>query len=687
MLKNKKALTRHAVVALAAQTVLMSHVTLAQSSGPEEILVMGSDFQLRGTPVSATEGIVFDKQLQLRPVSRTAELLEFVPGLIATQHSGEGKANQYFVRGFNLDHGTDFAIRLDGMPVNMPSHGHGQGYADINFIIPELVSRMSYRKGPYYADGGDFATAGQADFSYVNRMEKGEAHLTLGENDYQRVFVGNTFDVAGGGLTLAGALSRYDGPWDLDQDLDKQETVIKYHQQDEDVSWSITGMTYNNEWNSTDQIPQRAVDDGSLSRWGNIDPTDGGKSRRNSLSFNWEQKLSDISDWQFRAYGLDYAMNLFSNFTYFANDPVIGDQFQQTDSRRVAGLDSEYRRTLQGLSVPTSLRFGVQHRFDDIHVGLHLSEQRSRYDSIRDDRVEQSLSSTYLALEQQWHDRIRTEVSVRADHYRFDVTDLLGPNSGKGSETLVSPKFNLVYTPINGLETFFSAGRGFHSNDARGATIVQDPVTGDPLDPVDALARAESFEIGMRTALIPKTQLAVTAFNMKLDSELVYVGDAGTTEASDGSRREGVEINALYSPTSWLLFDADASWTKARLRGVGADNRIPNAVKNTASLGVIVDDNNGWSGGLRVRYLGKAPLVESADVYSKSTLLTNAHVTYAVTPSVSVALEVMNLFDSDDYDITYYYESQLPGEVAPVEDIHFHPVEPRTVRVSLTARF
>ena len=682
MLKNK-----NLIVAVLAPTALLSHSALAQTNRPDEILVMGRDFQLQGTPVSATQGTVFDKQLQLRPVSRTAELLEFVPGLIATQHSGEGKANQYFVRGFNLDHGTDFAIRLDGMPVNMPSHGHGQGYSDINFIIPELVSRMSYRKGPYYADGGDFATAGQADFSYADRLEQGQAHLTLGENSYQRVFAGNTFDVAGGGLTLAGAVTRYNGPWELDQDLDKRKSLIKFYQQDETVSWSISGMTYNNEWNATDQIPQRAVEDGSLNRWGNIDPTDGGISRRHSLSFDWQQTLSEVSDWQFRAYGLDYAMNLFSNFTYFANDPVIGDQFQQTDSRRVAGMDSEYRRAFQNLSVPASLRFGVQHRYDDIHVGLHLTEQRSRYDSVRDDRVEQSLSSTYLALEHQWHDRLRTDISVRADHYRFDVSDLLGPNSGSGSETLLSPKFNLVYTPFNGMETFFSVGRGFHSNDARGATIVQDPVTGEAVDPVDALARAESFEVGMRTALIPKTQLAISAFTMKLDSELIYVGDAGTTEASDGSRREGVEINALYSPTSWLLFDADASWTHARLRGASTDNYIPNAVKNTASVGVIVDDNNGWSGGLRVRYLGKAPLIESADVYSKSTLLMNAQMSYAITPSVSVALEVMNLLDSDDYDITYYYESRLAGEVAPVEDIHFHPVEPRSLRISVTARF
>ncbi|MDP2285014.1 MAG: TonB-dependent receptor [Pseudohongiella sp.] len=681
---------RVAIAAIISSSLMMSptHAQQTETNTPaaQEILIFGSNFNLQGTPVSASEGVVFEQQLQLRPISRTAELLEFVPGLIATQHSGEGKANQYFVRGFNLDHGTDFAIRLDRMPVNMPSHGHGQGYADINFIIPELVSRMFYRKGPYYASGGDFATAGEAQFSYADKLEQGQTHITLGENAYQRFFAGQSLDIGGGALTLAGALSQYNGPWQLDQDLDKRKLVAKYHQRVDNSAWSITAMHYNNDWTSTDQIPLRAVENGTLSRWGNIDPTAGGDSRRNSLSFELQQTLSERSDWRFNTYGIDYALDLYSNFTYFANDPVIGDQFQQTDSRRIAGFDSEYRRELN-TRIPTEFRAGVQHRYDDIHVGLHLTQARQRYDSVRNDYVEQSLSSTYMSVEQQWSERIRTESSLRADHYRFEVSDLLGANSGRGKDTMLSPKFNLVYSPTNGVETFFSAGRGFHSNDARGATIQVDPATGLTADRVDPLADARSVELGLRTSLIPKTQLAVTAFTMRLSSELVYVGDAGSTEASDASQREGLEINAIYTPLTWLLFDADASITNARIRGVGADNRIPNAVRNTASLGMIMDDLNGWSGGLRLRYLGKAPLIEDGSTFSQSTFLMNAELGYAITPNVSVSLTLLNVLDSDDRDITYFYESQLAGEPAPVEDIHFHPVEPRSLRFSLNARF
>lgn len=673
----------------AAITVIISNngfAADANDNAPQEILVFGSDFNLSGTPVTAAEGIVYDTQLELRPVSRTAELLEFVPGLIATQHSGEGKANQYFVRGFNLDHGTDFALRLDDMPINMPTHGHGQGYADINFIIPELVNRLTYRKGPYYADGGDFATAGSAEFSYADSLEQGMVNLTLGENDYQRLFLGESFELFSGQLTLAGAVTQYAGPWDRDQNLDKRKALIKYHEASTEREWSLTGMSYLNDWDATDQIPLRAVENGSLSRWGNIDPTVGGDSRRNSLSFAWQENLGVDDQWNFSAYLMDYTLDLYSNFTYFASNPVRGDQFQQADDRRVAGFETEYRRSLQ-TAIPTEITVGFQNRYDDIDVGLYLTEQRAIYDTVRADNVEQSLNSLYASVQHQWTDRFRSVASVRADHYAFDVAADIAANSGSGSDTLFSPKLNLIFSPVDGLETFLSAGQGFHSNDARGTVITVDPVSGENIDTVDPLATARSYETGFRTSLIPKTQIALTAFSMRLSSELIYVGDAGNTEAVDPSKRHGVELNGLYSPTDWLLFDADISYTKARLRGVGADNRIGNAVERTASMGMIVDDLNNWSGGIRLRYLGEAPLTEARLPRSESTFLMNAQASYRFSPSLSLSVELLNVLDSDDRDITYFYESQLPGEAAPVEDIHFHPVEPRSVRVSIQARF
>ncbi|MCP5356581.1 MAG: TonB-dependent receptor [Pseudomonadales bacterium] len=675
-------------IATAMGTAVSAPLFAAGISGNnvEEITVFGSDNVLTGDPLSATEGYIFGPQLHLRPLSRPAEMLEFVPGLIATQHSGEGKGNQYFLRGFNLDHGTDLALKVDGLPVNMPSHAHGQGYADLNFLVPELVDHMEYRKGPYYAEVGDFGTAGSSEFAYVDRLEKGDISLTAGDDSYLRIFAGQSFDLGSGSLTLAGAGTRYDGPWKLKQDLDKNNLYLKYHQETQSGEWAISATGYENTWNSTDQIPQRAVDNGSLSPFGTIDDSDGGDTHRRSLSADW-QTLGENSALTLNAYAIDYGLSLFSNFTYFMEDPVRGDQFEQSEDRRVYGFSGEYNRALMFGRRDARLTLGLQNRSDDIDVGLYKTQQRVRHATTREDDVQQSLTSAYASLDVALTQQIRGVAGLRADHFGYDVNSDLAANSGDGSDDLLSPKFSLIYSRSMQTEYFLSAGQGFHSNDARGTTITVDPVTGDPADSVDPLAKARSVELGMRTTALPNTHVAVSLFSMKLDSELVYVGDAGATEALGESKRRGIEIGALYAPAPWLLLDADLTLTKARLLGTGADDRIPNSVGRTASLGMIVNDMNGFSGGLRIRYLGEAPLIEDNSVKSNATLLLNAQASYQFNPNLSLGIEVLNLLDSDDNDITYFYESRLAGEVAPVEDIHFHPAEPRSLRVTLSARF
>ena len=652
----------------------------------EEITVFGSGNVLVGDPLTATEGYIFGSQLALRPLSRPAELLEFVPGLIATQHSGEGKGNQYFLRGFNLDHGTDLAIKVDGAPVNMPSHAHGQGYADLNFLIPELVEHMEYRKGPYYAEIGDFGTAASSEFVYTDALEQGNLTLTAGEDDYRRVFAGDTLNLGRGKLTLAGALTNYAGPWQLDQDLDKVNGLVKYHQNTADGHWSLSASAYDNAWNSTDQIPQRAVRSGTLDRFDTIDTSDGGETHRHSLSADW-QKLSDNAAVTLNAYAIDYGLDLFSNFTYFLEEPLRGDQFEQAEERRVYGFDASYNQQLTLGGRAARLLLGLQNRSDDIDLGLYKTQQRSRYATTREDNVIQSLSSAYASLDVSISQAWRAVAGLRADYFTFDVDADLAANSGSGSDSLLSPKFSLIYAQSDKTEVFLSAGQGFHSNDARGTTITVDPVSGAPADSVDPLAKARSIELGMRTAALPNTQLAVSLFSMKLDSELVYVGDAGATEALGESKRRGIEIGALYAPRPWLLIDADLTLTKARLLDAGRDDRIPNSVDRTASLGFIVNDLNKISGGLRIRYLGAAPLIEDNSVRSRATLLLNAQALYQFNPNWSLGVEISNLLDEKDNDITYFYESQLAGELSPVEDIHFHPAEPRNVRLTLRANF
>ncbi|MFM1897154.1 MAG: hypothetical protein RLZZ385_2228 [Pseudomonadota bacterium] len=651
----------------------------------EEITVFGTQNALQGNPVTATEGVVMGRQLELRPVSRIGELLEFVPGLMATQHSGEGKANQYFLRGFNLDHGTDFAISVDGMPVNMPSHAHGQGYADLNFLIPEMTRAMLYRKGPYYAAVGDFSTAGSADFVYRDDLDSGVVSLTAGEHDYQRLFVGNSVDAGSGRLTAALAATRYAGPWTRDQNLQQTNGLLKYHAESAAARWSITGSYYDNGWDSSDQIPLRTVSSGQIGALGFIDPTVGGESHRHSLSARREQVLGD-GNLSLSAYAIDYGLDLYSNFTYFLDDPVNGDQFNQADDRTITGFSAGYTQTLDW-AVASDLSVGLQYRQDDADVGLYRTTARQRRATIRNDAVNQVSLGAHVSLQQQWTNWFRTVGAVRLDHYRFDIDSNTAVNSGKANDTLASPKLNLVFGPTGGTEYFLSYGRGFHSNDARGTTIRLDPASGDPVDAVPPLVKSRSYEAGLRSAALTNTQLSLSLFSLKLDSELVYVGDAGATEALGASKRRGLEFGAVHALTDWLLIDTDVTWTRARFVDAGADDRIPLAVERTASLGLSVDRANGFTAGLRMRYLGEAPLIEDNSVTSAATFQVNLEAGYALSPRWQLSLELHNLLDSDDNDITYFYESQLPGETDPVADIHFHPVEPRMLRLGITGRF
>lgn len=650
----------------------------------ETIVVDGEGMPLAGQPRSATEGVVLEEQLEQRPVSRPAELLEFVPGLVATQHSGEGKANQYFLRGFNLDHGTDFAIELDGLPVNMRSHAHGQGYADVNFLIPELLRSLQYRKGLLYANAGDFATAGSAEFHYASRLPEPVVELTVGEFNYQHVFAGGSSALGTGDFLVGGSATRYDGAWLLDQNLEKFNGLLKYSDGTPSRNWSATAMLYRGEWTASDQIPQRAVDDGRIDEFGFVDGSDGGESQRYSLS--WDFTASDgPNEWQTSAYVIDYQLDLFSNFTYFLDDPVNGDQFEQFDDRTVYGFDISHSFPLTSLTSETQFRWGVQFRHDDIDtVGLYRTVQRERRSTIREDIVAETSLGVFAELGQRWSEHVRSVLGARVDGYRFDVDAQRELNSGVANDALISPKLSLVFGPWQETEYFFGVGRGFHSNDARGAVIQVDPVDGSTMQPVEPLVPAWGIDVGLRTAALPRTQLAASVFALRLDSELVFVGDAGGTEASGESERYGIEIGGIHLPTDWLVLHADVAWTRARLSQSGNAGRIPNAVETVASFGATIDDLGAWSGGLRIRYLGDAPLVEDNSVRSTSTTVVNAQVGYRLNDHWSLALAAFNLLDSRDNDVTYYYTSRLPGESRiGMEDVHSHPLEPRHIRMTV----
>jgi outer membrane receptor protein involved in Fe transport len=655
----------------------------------EEVTVTAKRVQSLAQADSASVGTVLAAQLENRPILRTGEVLEVVPGLIVTQHSGDGKANQYFLRGFNLDHGTDFASRVDGMPVNMPTHGHGQGYSDINFLIPELVQRIDYKKGTYYADEGNFSAAGAVDLTYGRHLDQSLAVIGGGEDGYRRAMLAVSPEWGENDLVAAVDYQHNDGPWDLAEGFRKINGLFKYTHGDNETGFGLTAMGYDGNWKSNDQIPLRAVQSGEIDRFGAIDPTDGGETHRYSLSADYWTRAG-AGQLKALAYFINYELDLISNFTYGLDDPDHGDQFEQFDDRNILGGALRYTMPLTLGSFETELASGVDIRHDDISpVGLYHTSQRVRIETIRQDEVKQTSYSAFISDGIAWTPKFRTTLGLRADYFDFDGKSSLPLNSGTASDSIVSPKLTMVFGPWASTELFVNLGQGFHSNDARGTTIRVDPTDGvTPVDRVNPLVKAKGGEIGFRTSPFSTLQLSGSLWTLNLDSELLFVGDGGSTEPSRESHRRGFELSAYYAPVSWLIVDGDVAWSLARFADDDlAGDRIPNAVDRVASLGIAVKHPSGWSGGARLRYLGPAALIEDNSVRSSSTTLLNVEAGYQFTQGVKMSVEVLNALDKRANDITYFYESQLRGEAEPVGDIHFHPVEPRTLRASIAVRF
>lgn len=644
---------------------------------------------LVGVADSATEGTVGAKQLEARPILRPGELLEAAPGIVITQHSGDGKANQYFLRGFNLDHGTDLALSVAGTPVNMPTHGHGQGYADFNFVIPELVSGMQYKKGPYFADVGDFGAAGAVDVQYVNTLSQGLAELSAGDFNFRRLLVAGSPHLGAGHLLYAVEASYTDGPWENPEQYQKWNGVLRYSQGSPDSGFRVTVMGYSGTWDSTDQVPLRAIEDGSLSRFGAIDPTDGGQTSRASLDAEWMHKDDNTSS-RVNGYLMGYQLNLWSNFTYFLDDPENGDQFEQADQRIVGGFSARHTRIGLWGKRPVENAIGLQTRVDDIQtVGLYHTQARVRLSTTREDSVLQASGALWAQNAIRWMPGFRTLVGLRADLYRFDVRAGLAENGGQRVAGLLSPKLGMVFGPWANTEVYLNAGQGFHSNDARGTTITVDPASGEPVSGVTPLVPARGAELGLRSVALPHLQATVSLWGLDIDSELLFVGDAGTTEASRPSRRLGVELANFYAPRPWCMFDVDLAFSQARFTDLDpAGAYIPGAIEGVVSVGANLMALKGFSTGLRLRYFGPRPLLEDNSVRSQASTLLYAQLGYAVGEQWRIALEAYNLLDSSVSDQDYYYTSRLPGEASEgIDDIHTHPAEPRSFRLSFAGRF
>jgi hypothetical protein len=644
---------------------------------------------LLGLASAGSEGVVGARQIEERPIYRPGDIFEAVPGVVISQHSGGGKANQFYVRGFNLDHGTDLATWVAGAPVNMPTHAHGQGYSDVNFLIPELVSGVQYQKGTYDAQEGDFSAAGAVNVNYLNFLDHPRFKLEGGQNRFGRALFAASSPLGQGHLLYAAEASHNDGPWVHPDGYQRWNGVLRYTQGNQQSGLGLTAMAYSGRWSATDQIPQRAITSGLIGRFGAIDPTDAGRSHRYSLAGEW-RKSTGAGLTLVKAYAIDYELDLFSNFTYFLDDPVNGDQFEQKDQRRVIGAVASQRFLSRWRGKDAESVAGVQGRVDLVPtVGLYHTKERRRLETIRQDDVTQSSGAVFFQTRLQWTPWLRTTAGVRDDLYHFDVKSSDPANSGARTSSLVSPKLSLIFGPWSNTEVYANWGWGFHSNDARGAVQTRDPKTGKPVDPVDPLVRATGAEVGLRTLAVGRFHSTVAAWLLDVASELVFVGDAGTTEPSRPSRRLGLEWSSAYTPTRWLTLDADLAYSKARFRDRDpARGRIPGAIEGVASAGLTVQDRGPLSGSLRLRYFGPRPLIEDDSVRSKPSATLSARASFRLRSRYSLSLEMFNLTNAKVSDIDYYYVSRLRGEPPEgVADVHSHPLEPRTMRASLTASF
>ena len=668
-----------------------------------------------GIAGSASEGTVGQEEISERPILRPGEVLETIPGMIVTQHAGGGKANQYFLRGFNLDHGTDFATDFDGVPINLPTHAHGEGYTDLNFLIPELIQKLDYAKGPYYVEYGDFASAGAANIQYFDRLPQNIALTTIGQYGYYRglVAMSHTFgendfygyngqdrmvpDVNPG--TILGAIEAFhdDGPWTPPENFRKLNFVLRYSQGSVNDGFSLTLNGYSGAWTGEQQIPERAVLDHDIGYFGNLDPSDGGHSQRYMLTAEWHGQLTDNSYTKAILYTYYYDLDLFSDFTYFLDNPILGDQFEQKDQRIVSGLTIDHKISDQWFGRDVINDFGLQVRNDYImDIALNHTHQRNVYEQLTDDRVVETSISEYFENRIQFSDWFRTVVGVRGDFFTAAVTDKLGgPNGGTASSFLASPKLQMILGPWFNTEFYLDGGFGFHSNDARGTTAVENPTAegGGPASKVPLLVQQRGAEIGVRSTAIPHLQTTFALWYLASNSELVFDGDTGDTVPTPASERYGIEFSNYFTPYRWLTLNADYAWSNARYTQFSpAGQYVPEAVEQVFDAGINVHALYGFEADLRFRYFGPRALTQDDTVRSPATALLYASVGYRFNATWSIKVDIFNLLNTRAEDIAYYYASRLKNEPPGPDDggyndLEFHPAEPRQARVTVTARF
>ncbi len=684
----------------------------------EEIVVTGSRANLIGKAETASQGSITQQELELRPVYRVGQLLESLPGLVVTVHSGEGKANQYLLRGFNLDHGTDLANFIDDMPVNRPTNAHGQGYSDLNFIIPNILDGVDFTKGPYYAGIGDFGAVGSAHMRLADDIPS-QIAASVGTLGDEELYAGSTYHFDGDTrLWGAADLKHLDGPFTAPDNFRKVALASRFSQGTDADGYSVTAMYFKGQGRNTTDQPRRAIEDGQIGYYGSLDPTDGNRSERWSLSGHYGV-TGDDWDFKANAYYIRSTMTLWNNFTHFLNDPVNGDQEQQDETRTTLGGGIAYKRsdTFRGITSETTM--GAQDRYDDEYVDRRHTKDRVVLSYCNDGNGDYAIGdyrcaadlvtlndvAPYFENTTHWLPWLRTVVGVREEYISATDRSLVTTVSGSPGEFLFQPKGGIVFGPWEDTEFYVSAGKGFHSDDVRGV-LGTVPVEGVQfaIGKVPLMARAYGEEIGIRNNSISGLQIQLAVFREDFSSELIYDQDAGLDQANAPSRRDGVEFSAQYRPAPWIELNTDLALSHARyfksldtlasVYGITNGTHIANAPSFIGSVGVLVDNLGPWFGGLQERILGPYPLTDGPYMPRASGYAeTNVDIGYKVTPSLKLQMSIYNLFNTKAYSAEYYYATDItPAEVAKdgasgVNDYQVHPLEPLSVRFTVTAEF
>jgi len=620
--------------------------------------------------------------IRLRPVNTAQDILRMVPGLFIAQHAGGGKAEQIFLRGFDADHGTDINVEVDGMPVNMVSHAHGQGYADLHFVIPELVNYVDFDKGPYFADKGDFTTAGYVDFQTRNKLDHNFARMEGGSFGTGRAVAGvNLLSRGRSSAYIASEFTRTNGYFENNQHFKRFNVQGKFNTQwGERTRLSAAFSVFDSQWDASGQIPDRAVDRGRITRFGSLDPTEGGGTGRINLNLRASHSLRNGATWENQAYAIRYTFSLYSNFTFYLNNPVDGDQIHQQEHRWVYGYKTRYSQgtTLGGMRLQTE--GGAGFRYDAIdNIALSNTVRRTFIRDFKRGNIREGNANAYWSETLWLTPKFSINAALRFDYFHFDYTDRLNvdqPHSkGKG---MVSPKLNFNYQPTETVNLFVRTGTGFHSNDAR-VVVAQSAK--------ETLPRAYGIDVGADIKVTPVLIVHTALWRLDLDQEFVYVGDEAVVEPSGKTTREGVDVSVRYQLTSWLFADADLNVTRPRAKGVSeGEDHIPLAPTITSIGGLSVRRQQGLNGSLRYRYLGDRAANETNTVVATGYFIADAIVNYS-RPGYEFGLSVENIFNTAWKEAQFDTESRLQGETDPVSEIHFTPGTPLAFKVRFTKYF